>query len=196
MNDGQLVHLLSFLHCCERYSLLRWIASTRVTDSLRFINPLSSSLPSLDRPPVIYRVPVNRKKYPANISPKNESLRLKIEFSSSLNFSNSLTLARPVKFKHVRISTYIPRLFLETTSFIDRSNIINFFSPFYSSTIDQVSFYASSKSFSLFFYFFFFLRDVFVNVSHDGINNSVVTEMELVYDWKMHTTWHMAWCAR
>lgn len=146
-----------------------------MTDSLRFINPLSFSLPSLDRPPVIYRVPVNRKKYPANISPKNESLRLKIEFSSSLNFSNSLTLACPV-----RISTYIPRLFLETTSFIDRSNIINFFSPFYSSTIDQVSFYASSKSF--FFYFFFFLRDVFVNVSHDGINNSVVTEMELVYD--------------
>lgn len=74
----------------------------RVTDSLRFINPLSFS--SLARAVIYRRRSQIEKKYPANISAKNESLRLKIEFSS-FDFSNSFI--RSVKFKYVRVHSYI-----------------------------------------------------------------------------------------
>lgn len=76
----------------------------RVTDSLRFINPLSFSSLARDRAVIYRRRSQIEKKYPANISAKNESLRLKIEFSS-FDFSNSFI--RSVKFKYVRVHSYI-----------------------------------------------------------------------------------------
>lgn len=76
----------------------------RVTDSLRFINPLSFSSLARDRAVIYRRRSQIEKKYPANIFAKNESLRLKIEFSS-FDFSNSFI--RSVKFKYVRVHSYI-----------------------------------------------------------------------------------------
>lgn len=76
----------------------------RVTDSLRFINPLSFSSLARDRAVIYRRRSQIEKKYPANISAKNESLRLKIQFSS-FDFSNSFI--RSVKFKYVRVHSYI-----------------------------------------------------------------------------------------
>lgn len=105
---GQLVHFLypfswsivARMLLCFDESHLR--GKARVTDSLRFINPLSFS--SLARAVIYRRRSQIEKKYPANISAKNESLRLKIEFSS-FDFSNSFI--RSVKFKYVRVHSYI-----------------------------------------------------------------------------------------
>lgn len=107
---GQLVHFLypfswsivARMLLCFDESHLR--GKARVTDSLRFINPLSFSSLARDRAVIYRRRSQIEKKYPANISAKNESLRLKIEFSS-FDFSNSFI--RSVKFKYVRVHSYI-----------------------------------------------------------------------------------------